>query len=204
MIKREKHNQCQHLSLSHRSSSQVRVSIQRKTRCDFSLALAMTLIVENPQKRLPNVTFDKYEAKDAQNVSILICRCLKEVNARDYTPEQIAGMLPGFAPEKLNERFAGTYAVVVRDVNTIVAVGLLARDEIRTVFVSPDVHGRGIGTALMDHLENTAIKNGIAIITLFSSVSSRAFYLSRGYEELEQVDHPIGGRMYRMQKARES
>ena len=166
-----------------------------------TLAFPMDLFVKSAQKRLPNITFDRYEAKDAQNVSILICRCLNEVNARDYPPEQIAGMLPGFAPEKLNERFAGTYAVVARDFNALVAVGLLAQDEIRTVFVSPDVHGRGIGTALMDHLEDTAIKNGVARVTLFSSVSSRAFYLGRGYEELEKVDHPIGGRMYRMNKA---
>ena len=144
--------------------------------------------------------FESFQHKDVEAVSALITRCLTEVNSRDYSTNQIAHMLPGFAADKLETRFAGTYTVVGKKADLIVAVGVLAGDEIRSVFVAPNMHGQGIGTALMDHLEAAANRNGIKVVTLYSSVTSHEFYLGRSYQELEVVNHPVGGRMYKMQK----
>lgn len=150
------------------------------------------------------IQFRSFESGDSARVSEIICRCLQEVNSRDYPPDEIAGMLPGFAADRLAERFAGTDAIVAVRNREIYGIGLLAGDEIRTFFVDPDIHGGGIGKALLGHLEDLAWSRGIPKISLSSSVSSKDFYARHGYVLIEEVNHPVGGRMFKMEKTRGS
>ena len=99
------------------------------------------------------ITLRPFAPSDARAVSEVICRCLVEVNLKDYGAEAVAGMLPGVAPDKLLERFGGTQPIVALRGRDVVGIGLLAGNEIRTMFVEPSFQGRGIGRHILRHLE---------------------------------------------------
>ncbi len=60
------------------------------------------------------------------------------------------------------------------------------------IAVSPDVHGKGVGTALNDHLESLIRSRGGTLIMVETSSRkdyepTRAFYRRRGYGELARI-----------------
>ena len=55
--------------------------------------------------------------------------------------------------------------------------------------VHPDHQGRGIGTALLDHVENTALERQLAQVRLFTNeamTENLALYRARGYRETDR------------------
>jgi N-acetylglutamate synthase-like GNAT family acetyltransferase len=73
-----------------------------------------------------------------------------------------------------------TVFVAVMD-RRVVGTASLDGDTIRTVFVSPDVQARGIGTLLMAEVERTARERKIPLLTVPSSLSAEAFYAQLGF-----------------------
>jgi GNAT superfamily N-acetyltransferase len=143
----------------------------------------------------------QFVERDADDVARLIERCLREVNSKDYSAEQIELMVPGFAAEKLAERFTGTYAVVATEGERVVGIGLLAGHEIRTMFVDPSFHGRGIGRAIIHCLEGEAVLRGEQRVELFASLTARRFYEKLGYTSIGVVEHEVAGRTFRMERS---
>jgi GNAT superfamily N-acetyltransferase len=85
----------------------------------------------------------------------------------------------------------GTVLVVERD-GAIIGTGSLIGDEIGGVFVRRDVQGQGIGTRLMDELEERASAAGLASVSLSVSLPSRAFYVRRGYSVSGMLSGDMG------------
>lgn len=166
-----------------------------------SLTFPKTMLENNHQRSRLDLVIRPFTPEDATQVSELICRCLREVNIQDYTSEQIERMIPGFSPDTLPARFAGCDTALALLNNTIIGIGLLATNEIRTMFVSPDHHGHGVGKSIMQHLERLALQRGIPELIVFSSVTARDFYASQGYHIVETTEHPIAGTRYKAVKS---
>jgi GNAT superfamily N-acetyltransferase len=154
----------------------------------------------------PNPALDQrvreFEAQDAPSVSTLICRCLREVNSRDYPRETIEHMTEVFSPSNLPKWFTGMDTVIVLvEGQRILGTGSLKDNRIMTVFVSPDDHKKGIGTKLMDYLEGVATQRGHQTVVLNSSLSSFQFYRGRNYFEKSRIHEKMGGEMIVMEKA---
>ena len=65
---------------------------------------------------------------------------------------------------------------------------------VRSVFVKPRLQGRGIGRALMDHIEALAAARGVGSLSVPASVTARQFYQRLGYSTVREVlegDEPI-------------
>ena len=141
-----------------------------------------------------------YRSEDAAHVSELICRCLLEVNSQDYSEAEISRMLPKFAPETMAKRFTGTATYVAIVEEKLVGTATLDQAQVRTVFVDPDFHCRGVGGSLMEYLERLARHNGVEAISLNSSITSYNFYVHLGYKKQGEIYCEIGGRMMVMTK----
>lgn len=85
----------------------------------------------------------------------------------------------------------GAVVVAERD-SKIVGTGSLVGREIGGVFVRPDAQRVGIGTLLMDWLEEFASSVGLQSVSLFVSLPSRAFYERRGYTLSEMLSGDMG------------
>jgi GNAT superfamily N-acetyltransferase len=62
-----------------------------------------------------------------------------------------------------------------------------AEDEVRGLFVHPDVQGKGIGKALLNTAESALLNAGRWPIKLEATISARAFYEKSGYKVTEET-----------------
>jgi N-acetylglutamate synthase-like GNAT family acetyltransferase len=120
-------------------------------------------------------------SSDADGISSMIVRALRETNNRDYPPHVIAAVAENFSPERVATLLTTRQVYVAVVDGAIVGTASLDGGAIRSVYVDPVYQRRGIGTQLMDILENTAREQSIAAIGVPSSITAEGFYRKRGY-----------------------
>lgn len=119
--------------------------------------------------------------EDANDISAVVIRTLRETSAKDYASEIIARLENNFSPNAVLATIGRrTVLVAVMD-GRVVGTASLDGDKIRTVFVSPDVQTRGVGKQLMAEIVLAARARGIALLTVHSSISAETFYSQLGF-----------------------
>ncbi len=78
-----------------------------------------------------------------------------------------------------------TYTLLALEEDRLYGTACLSGNEIKRVFVKPDVQGRGVGRSLMHSLEDHAARTGITELTLSSTLAAYDFYLHLGYIQTE-------------------
>lgn len=64
---------------------------------------------------------------------------------------------------------------------------------VRAVYVDPDHAGEGVGSALLERLEETAHDRGLDSLGLHASVNARGFYEERSYDPVSEITFEFGG-----------
>ncbi len=127
-----------------------------------------------------------YKPGDAAAVADIIRRDLVEVNNADYTAKIITTMIEQYSPQAL-AKLANKREIFVAETETaIIGTVSLQGDTIFTLFVDPARHGQGIGSALMDYVENLARTRAKSPVVVASSLTALSFYLHRGYKEVRK------------------
>lgn len=73
----------------------------------------------------------------------------------------------------------------------IVATGTLLSNEIKRMFVSPNMQGMGLGRAIMDVLLKRAKEKGLERVFLDSSIVSNGFYSKMKFQTLSESYIPL-------------
>jgi GNAT superfamily N-acetyltransferase len=113
-------------------------------------------------------------AVDAEGISRMVIRALREANAQDYTLEVINALVSNFSPERIASLIANCQVYVAIAHGMIIGTASLQGSVVRTVFVDPDHHGRGIGARLMDAVESLARARSITTLSVPSFSPHRA------------------------------
>ena len=132
--------------------------------------------------------------QDAEQISAVIIASILETNARDYSADLIARLPDNFAPARIRERLFSRDMFVCLADGQLVGTASLDGATVRSVFVKPRLQGRGIGRALMDHIEALAAARGVGSLSVPASVTARQFYQRLGYSTVREVlegDEPI-------------
>jgi len=125
-------------------------------------------------------------AGDAETAYEIVLRALRETNARDY-PASVIDRLVLTLPEGVASKLAEWHAYVAVVDGRIVGTGSLNGKTVRAVFVHPDYQGRGIGTKLMDAVENAANVQSVDTLTVQSSITAQPFYAKRGFKVVREA-----------------
>ena len=129
------------------------------------------------------------QAGDAADISRVIIRALRETNAKDYTPDIIARFELSFSSAAV-ERLIDQRDVFVAEMdNRVVGTASLDGHALRTMFVLPDVQGRGIGRLLVQRIERVARERQLAILTVPATVTAEAFYARLGFTAVREAYH---------------
>jgi N-acetylglutamate synthase-like GNAT family acetyltransferase len=129
------------------------------------------------------------QAGDAADISRVIIRALRETNAKDYTPDIIARVELSFSSAAV-ERLIDQRDVFVAEMdNRVVGTASLDGQALRTMFVLPDVQGRGIGRLLVQRIERVARERQLAILTVPATVTAEAFYARLGFTAVREAYH---------------
>jgi len=157
-----------------------RDALSRRERIQLSLATIATYNMTT------EVVTRRATAGDAEAVYEIVLRALRETNARDYPASVIDRLvltLPKGVASKLEEWHA--YVAVVD--GRIVGTASLNDRTVRAVFVHPDYQGRGIGTELMNSVENAASVQSESTLSVQSSITAQPFYAKRGFKVVREV-----------------
>lgn len=135
------------------------------------------------------LTIRRATDKDAEAVSRVIIAALRETNARDYTPDIIARVEQSFSPPAMLEFFRRRQVFVAVIGERLVGTASLDGETVRSMFVDPLLQGHGIGRRLMLEVEQAARADGVATLTVPSSVTAEAFYARLGFRPIRDSYH---------------
>jgi GNAT superfamily N-acetyltransferase len=127
--------------------------------------------------------------EDAEAISLITIRSLRESNAQDYSPDVIARVEQGFSVQGIVGLMAQRQVYVATVDQQVVATASLDKDVVRSVFVDPRYQGRGIGRQLMAVIHLAAIDAGIDDLRVPSSITAEGFYAALGYRKIRDEFH---------------
>ena len=126
---------------------------------------------------------------DAVPASRIIQTCYTTLNLGDYAPDGIRSQLLDNSPEKLVESSRTTRLFVAVTDGEVVGIGGYNPERIRTVFVAPAFHRRGIGSLIVSHALNDARQHGIKHLESWSTPLAEDFYQNLGFKKIEILDY---------------
>ncbi|KPX28784.1 MULTISPECIES: GNAT family N-acetyltransferase [Pseudomonas syringae group] len=122
---------------------------------------------------------------DADAISRVVLAALRTSNARDYPVSVIERVQLSFSPsaiERLMQQRRMFVAVAVAVAGeVVVGTASLEGQVVRSVFVDPDWHRRGVGRLLMAKLERVALETDIGLLIVPSSLTAQEFYKALGF-----------------------
>lgn len=130
-----------------------------------------------------DVTLQTATLEHADGISVVIREAIKQINAKDYPPSEVERLMLNFTSDKVMELMGRRQTLVAMSDSIVIGTGALQGTEVKSVFVSPDWNGRGVGTALMIELEWHAARLGHTRLDVSSSLSATGFYEALGYAE---------------------
>jgi len=119
----------------------------------------------------------------AEGIGKVARDAIRRANAKDYPPHEIDRLVSNFSTSSILDFLKQRLTFVALHENTVVGTGALQGSEIKSVFVSPDLHRRGVGRVLMEELERAASQKGVKELMVSSSLSAVKFYSALGYVE---------------------
>ena len=125
----------------------------------------------------------KYHASDCKELTDLFYNTVHNVNAKDYTKEQLnVWVTTQVDLEKWNESLQKHFSVVEFDVENIVGFGDIDKTGyLDRLFVHADYQRKGIATAICDQLEQT-VQGNITVMLLYGG----AFFEKRGNKTVKE------------------
>jgi GNAT superfamily N-acetyltransferase len=139
-----------------------------------------------------NIIIRLFENNDASDVSRLIIDNLMQVNIVDYGEAAVEQLALFYSPEWIL-RYAQSCETFVAEVDSeIIGTATLDQERVRSVFVRMDHHKQGIGQLLMRHVEEAAIRQNLARVTLLANVGAVDFYRNQGYVQGEKNVIEVG------------
>ncbi|MBI3197065.1 MAG: GNAT family N-acetyltransferase [Rhodospirillales bacterium] len=126
---------------------------------------------------------------DAADVSSVILRALRESNTKDYSQEVIERLVKNFSPAEVLKLMGRRKVFVAVTGDRLVGTASLDGKVVRTVFVAPDLQGRGVGRRLMAEVERAAREMGVEALTVPSSVTAEHFYSKLGFKAVRDSYH---------------
>lgn len=126
---------------------------------------------------------------DADEISGVILRSLRETNAKHYKSEIIERVEGSFSPFALRGLISKRTVFVATMGSRIVGTASLDGSVVRTVFVAPDAQSQGFGKLLMAQIEQTARERNIPVLVVPSSITAETFYSRLGFKAVREAYH---------------
>lgn len=126
--------------------------------------------------------------RDADAVTALVARNLREVNCKDYPADYVEAIVRAHDRDVILDRMKNTHMYVACEGDRVLGCGAIqsyygskTQSVLLTVFVLPEMHGRGIGRMIMRALESDEYALRASRIEIPASITACDFYRRLGY-----------------------
>lgn len=125
----------------------------------------------------------RYRPEEAEAIALLFRNTVRNVNAGDYSPEQVGAWAAGAGDRDVwRQRLLRTRPfVALREGSVVGFAELLPDGQIDCFYVHHDQLRRGIGRALMRRLESEARRRQLDFLTADVSLTARPFFEKAGF-----------------------
>lgn len=151
----------------------------------------------------------RFESKDGSEVSKLIERNFLEVNIKDYSEENMKKLASHYNENKILHIAKNSHMYVAVLKNKIVGCGAISSffgkdDEsiLLTIFVLPELQGKGIGKKIIETLEKDEYFLRARRIEVPSSITACDFYKKMGYDHKYNLKELDKDGNYKLEKFR--
>ncbi|MEG2175365.1 MAG: GNAT family N-acetyltransferase [Oscillibacter sp.] len=129
-----------------------------------------------------------YQSGDCQALAALFFDTVHTVNARDYTPAQLAAWATGTVNlEDWNRSFLEHDTRVAQSGGVICGFADMDADGyLDRLYVAASHQGQGIATALLSALEQHALAAGVTRFSTHASITAKPFFEKRGYQVVRE------------------
>lgn len=128
---------------------------------------------------------------DVSQIITLQLKSLKVLAAKDYLPHQLQVLLAS------KKRRRGKFEIIFVAVKNYRIIGFAALDRFTNslsgLYVDPEYTRQGIGTKLLQRIEQEAIKLKIPILWVCASLTGYSFYLTNNYQDLGRTGINLNG-----------
>lgn len=125
---------------------------------------------------------------EAASISAVILAALRTTNAKD-SASVIERVELNFSPGAMLVFLAQRKVFVAVADDHLVGTASLDGSVVRSVFVTPDAQGQGVGRQLMNELERSAREMGVASLSVPSTVTAERFYSKLGFRAVRDSYH---------------
>ena len=137
--------------------------------------------------------FRKAKLSDAKELSKLRQGVFGKIRGEEYLPSFVKALNDANSPKDLKRKIKSYNIFCLVDKTEIIGMVGLNGAEIKGVFVKVSHIRRGIGTKLMNFIEEYARKKGIKKVHLWSAEKAKGFYKKLGYKLIKKVSKPYKG-----------
>ena len=142
----------------------------------------------------------KYKSSDLEAVSWLFYETIHNINARDYTQEQLRAWASNAQSlQKRKDDLLCQHTLIAEIDKEIVGFGSIDKYGcLDLLFVRKDKQGQGIATALCDELEKK-----YSTVKTYASITAKGFFERRGYTLIKEQEVERNGiklKNYEMRK----
>jgi len=119
--------------------------------------------------------------KDARKISILRRKTLRELNKNNYPKVFLQFLINENSTRGIINKMRDRDMFCAWEGNILLGTIDLGGNKIGRLFIKSSEIGKGIGTRLMDFIENYARSKRIKQVRLYSTKFALSFYKKRGY-----------------------
>lgn len=132
-----------------------------------------------------NISIRPAAVEDVNEIANIVSASATSLLSEDYTSEQIEMIVEHFNADFYLEALStNSREIFVAIAETIVGFGSIAEDgrAIADLFVLPDYTRQGIGTLLLETLEQIALQKQAPRLWVMASLTAQPFYASGGFK----------------------
>ncbi len=133
------------------------------------------------------VKIRKFRNEDVIKAGNVVKRAQRITLKKFYSKKVIEYFCVRHSPKNLLERAKERQFYVAEKNRKIVGVMALKDNELKTFFVDPSYHGKGIGRKLFEVFRKESLKNGYKKVFVYSSINAVPVYKSLGFRRIKKV-----------------
>lgn len=130
----------------------------------------------------------RYHSKDCAEMAELFYNTVHEINAKDYTKQQVDAWATGHVDMPTwDKSFLEHTTFVVEANRTIVGFGDIEDSGyVDRLYVHKAHQGQGIATAIIRELERQAATSDVLVFTTHASITAKPFFEKHGYHVVSE------------------